>query len=128
MDHHTLHALSDVARAVGATLRIDLFVPGGDLSRLLDADHAAMQEAWHARLSSLGWSVDAEATFNHYGERGSIDLLAWHPTHGIAVVVEIKTVIVDVQDLLASLDRRRGSVACSRRSVDGSPASCGRCS
>ena len=106
VEAHTLMALSRTAQAVGASVRIDLAVPGGDLRRLLDADHARIQTAWAGMFQGFGWSVDAEVTFNHFGERGSIDLLAWHETIRTVLVVEIKTVIVDVQDLLARLDRK----------------------
>ena len=47
-----------------------------------------------------------EVTFSRYGERGSIDILAWHAATGTLLVIEIKTVIVDVQSLLAGLDRK----------------------
>jgi hypothetical protein len=50
--------------------------------------------------------VDAELTFNHYGGRGSIDLFAWHSATRTLVVIEIKTVIVDVRDLLSNVDRK----------------------
>lgn len=106
VDAHTLMALSRTAQAVGAALRVDLVVPGGDVRRLLDADHARLQSAWAGMLTRFGWAVEAEVTFNHFGERGSIDLLAWHDDKRLLLVAEIKTVIVDVQDLLAGLDRK----------------------
>lgn len=81
-------------------------VPGGDIQRLLDADHARLQARWKAELELHGCIVQAEATFNVYGERGSIDLLAWHPASRVLLVVEIKSVIVDVGDLLARIDRK----------------------
>jgi hypothetical protein len=43
-------------------------------------------------------------SFNRYGERGRIDLLAYHPALRILLVVEIKTVLWDLQGLLGSLD------------------------
>lgn len=45
-----------------------------------------------------------EVTFSRYGERGSIDLLAFHPATGVLLVVEIKTGIADVQGLLRPID------------------------
>jgi hypothetical protein len=81
-------------------------VPGGTIYRLLDADHAALQAVWKQVLERAGWLVDAEVTYNHYGERGSIDLLAWHPPTRTLLVVEIKTSIVDIQDLLSGVDRK----------------------
>jgi transcriptional regulator with XRE-family HTH domain len=106
LETHTVGALHRAAQAVGGWIRLELIVPGGDLRRLLDADHAAMQAGWKELLQRSGWTVDAEVTFNHYGERGSIDLFAWHPPTRSVVVVEIKTVIVDIQDLLGGIDRK----------------------
>jgi hypothetical protein len=53
-----------------------------------------------------GWLVEAEVTFNHFGERGSIDLLAFHPIGRVLLVIEIKSVLVDVQLTLSTLDRK----------------------
>lgn len=103
---HSVGALMRAAEAVGGSIRIDLVVPGGDLRRLLDANHAAIQAEWKQMLERSGWLVDVERTFNHYGERGSIDLFAWHPATRTLLVIEIKTVIVDIQDLLAGIDRK----------------------
>lgn len=103
---HSVDALTRAAEASGGSIRIDLVVPGGDVRRLLDADHAALQSEWKGMLARNGWIVDAEVTFNHYGERGSIDLFAWHEVAGILLVIEIKTVIVDIQDLLSGIDRK----------------------
>lgn len=117
LTEHSLGSLMRVTAALGGTIRVDLFLPGDDLHRLLDADHAAMQNAWKALLGRAGWVVDAEVTFNHYGERGSVDLVAWHEATKLLLVIEVKTIIVDVQDLLASLDREAriaGSIAANR--------------
>ena len=106
MDRHSVAALLRVAEVLGGALRIDLLVPGGDVHRLLDADHAQLQNGWKGLLDDFGWEVEAEVTFNHFGERGSIDLLAWHASGRLALVIEIKTAIIDVQALLAGLDRK----------------------
>ena len=57
-------------------------------------------------LASCGWTVIPEATFAYYSERGSIDLLAWHAATRTLLVVEIKTEIVDVPELLGVMDRK----------------------
>jgi Holliday junction resolvase-like predicted endonuclease len=41
------------------------------------------------------------------GERGSIDILAFHPGTGLLLVVEVKTSINDLQETLATFDRKR---------------------
>lgn len=97
-------------RRVCEPLDIDLQVygrwRGGELDRLLDAGHAGLQARFAQLLEAAGWIVRAEVTFSHYGERGSIDLLAFHPATGTLLVVEIKTVIADLGGLLRPLDMK----------------------
>lgn len=97
-------------RRVGAVLGIEIsFAPrwrGPELDRLLDAGHAAIVEAVVGGLRGRGWTVLVEWSFNRYGERGSVDVLAWHPDRSALVVVEVKTRLVDLQDLLSTLDRK----------------------
>jgi transcriptional regulator with XRE-family HTH domain len=100
-----LEALERVAAAVG--VRVELRIMGGpDLDRLLDELHAATVEEVIRRLRRLGWVVEPEVTFSIYGERGSIDVLAWHPATGALLVIEVKTALGDVQATLASFDRK----------------------
>src|SRR3990172_7866306 len=42
-----------------------------------------------------------------YGERGVIDVLAWHAATRTALVIELKTVIADVNELIGNVDRKR---------------------
>ena len=58
------------------------------------------------RLRELAWIVRPEVSFNYYGDRGRIDLLAFHPPTATLLVVEIKTVIGDVQELLGTMDMK----------------------
>jgi transcriptional regulator with XRE-family HTH domain len=80
---------------------------GGELDRMLNSGHAAMHEAAARELGRAGWRTAAEATFAIYGERGAIDILAFHPPTGGLLVVELKTDIVDVQGLIGAVDRYR---------------------
>jgi transcriptional regulator with XRE-family HTH domain len=103
-----LDKLRRVAVALGARLDPSIRWPGADLGRLLDARHAAMHEAVAGLLSSLdGWQFEPEVSFSIYGERGVIDVLAWHPGRRALLVIELKTEVVDVSDLLGTMDRRR---------------------
>ena len=77
---------------------------GASLSRLLDEGHAALQSAWKARLERWGWKVWVEVSFNRFGDRGRIDLLAWQPLQRIMLLVEVKTEIADAQALLGGMD------------------------
>ncbi|HXQ95398.1 MAG TPA: helix-turn-helix transcriptional regulator [Candidatus Acidoferrales bacterium] len=97
-----------IAAALEARVSVDLRWRGGEIARLLDQRHAAMQEGLAARLGRLvGWQFVAEASFSVYGERGSIDLLAWHAQRQALLVIELKSELPDLQDLLATLDRKR---------------------
>src|SRR5580765_2408298 len=48
---------------------------GGDLDRLIDAEHARLVGEIARRLESAGWEVAVEVTYSEFGERGSIDVL-----------------------------------------------------
>lgn len=91
-------------------MRLDIRprLPGGDLDRVVNADHAVMHEALAAHLDDLaGWTWRSEVTFSIYGERGIIDLLAWHAMTSSLLVIELKTLLVDPQELPSVVDRRR---------------------
>lgn len=81
---------------------------GGDLPRLLGARHAALHEAASRLFGSLdGWLAEPEVSFSIYGERGVIDVFAWHAATRSLLVVELKTEFVDVNELMGTLDRKR---------------------
>lgn len=48
----------------------------------------------------------AEVSFSIYGERGVIDILAWHATSRVLLVIELKTEIVDFNELMGTFDRK----------------------
>ena len=59
-------------------------------------------------MSSLeGWVFSPEVSFSIYGERGVIDILAFHEPSGSPLVIELKTDIVDVNELIGTMDRKR---------------------
>jgi Holliday junction resolvase-like predicted endonuclease len=105
-DRVTVATLNRVAAAVGARVRVLLLAHGEDVDRLLDSDHAAIVERVARLLRLHGWEVVPEATFSVYGERGSIDLLAFHAATGALLVIEVKSAIPDVQATLAGIDRK----------------------
>jgi transcriptional regulator with XRE-family HTH domain len=99
-----VEAVRRAVEALGARLRWDAGWRGPEFARLRDAGHAPLQNLTKVGLERLGWLVIAEASFNHFGERGRIDLLAFHPSTGSLLVIEIKTTIADIQELLGALD------------------------
>lgn len=100
----SLPALRRVAVAMGGELRIELWFRGAELDRLIDEGHAALVGAVAARLVALGWELRPEVSFAVYGERGSIDLAAWHPASGTLLVIEVKTELASIEETLRRLD------------------------
>jgi transcriptional regulator with XRE-family HTH domain len=100
----TLDTLRRVFAALDADVAPRVRWRGGQLDRLLDERHAAVVGRLAGLLRGRGWHVISEATFSEYGERGSIDLLAWHPSTRTLLVVEVKTEIASAEELLRRHD------------------------
>ncbi len=105
-DRLTVRTLGRVADALGARLECRLLWNGEALDRLLDEAHAALVETVVRWLTSLGWEVATEVSFSIRGERGSIDILAFHRSTATLLVVEAKSVVPDVQATFVTLDRK----------------------
>ena len=105
-DRVPIYVLVKVAAALGASVTTRLLWHGEGLDRLLDATHASVTEATIELLRSLGWDASTEVSFNIRGERGTIDILAFHAPSGSLLVVEIKSVVPDLQAMLGTLDRK----------------------
>jgi transcriptional regulator with XRE-family HTH domain len=104
--HQTLHTLELIAEALGARASVKVYWHGEELDRLLDAAHAGLVDVVVRMLVANGWQVVPEATFNEQGERGSIDILAFHPESGALLIIEVKSVVPDMQAMLAGIDRK----------------------
>jgi transcriptional regulator with XRE-family HTH domain len=105
-DHVTLHTVIAVAAALGARVDVRLLWHGEGLDRLLDAAHADLVERCVSLLGSAGWQVATEVSFEIRGERGSIDILAFHPATGTLLVIEVKSTVPDMQAMLHGIDRK----------------------
>jgi hypothetical protein len=101
-----LDAVAMVAEALGASVDLMLRWEGAQLDRLTDAAHAWLAEATADLLVAGGWTVRTEVSFNHFGDRGRVDLLAFHPRVSALAVVEVKSAIGDVQEMLGRLDTK----------------------
>ncbi len=101
----------ETIRSIGAAVevRIDL-IPrwrGADLDRLLGAAHAALHRSVAESLAGhRDWTFRPEVSFSIWGERGIIDILAWHAKRKVLLVIELKTEVVDLNELLGTLDRK----------------------
>lgn len=100
----SLRTLERVFDVVEADVAVVVRYRGGELDRLLDEGHAATVAELATFLRADGWRVDAEVSFNHYGDRGSIDLLAYHTATRTLLVVEVKTEIASAEETLRRLD------------------------
>ena len=77
-------------------------------------------------LTTAGWDAATEASFSIRGERGSIDVLAFHPVTSTVLVVEVKSVVPDVQATLVTLDRKTRLASEIARQRGWRPARVGR--
>ncbi len=106
-DGMTVGTLRAISRALGMPSMVTLGWRSPEIDRIRDRLHAAMVEEVVSLLGPLGWDTKPEHSFSHYGERGSVDVLAWHAASDALLVVEAKTRLWDIQDLLSTMDRKR---------------------
>lgn len=107
LERTTLETLRRVAAVLEVRLVLEPRWRGAALDRLVSRRHAAMTEIVARILTDPGWQVRPEVSFSEWGERGVVDLVAWDVVHRAVLLVELKTELVDVNDLLAVCDRRR---------------------
>ncbi len=103
-----LRVIRAVARALDIRVELLPRSRGADLDRLVNARHSALAEgvlAWFATLPA--WIARPEVSFNVFGDRGVVDILVWHAATRSLLIIELKTAIVDVGELLGTLDRKR---------------------
>ncbi len=117
----SLRAIRQVARALEVRIDVAPWSRHGDLHRFATAEHAGQVESIVGRLVSLGWEARAEVSFSQAGERGFIDILAWHAATRTLLVIEVKTEVVDVGELLGTFDRKRRLAATISRGIGWDP-------
>jgi transcriptional regulator with XRE-family HTH domain len=101
--------LLQIARVLEVQLGFTTRWRAGDLDRLLSSRHSGLHDAvarWFA-ADLPDWILAPEVSYSIFGERGVIDILAWHPGRRALLVIELKTDIADVNELIGSMDRRR---------------------
>jgi len=99
--------LRRVARVLEARLDLRLWTRAGEVERLASAAHADLVESLIAELRAQGWIARPEVSFNVDGERGLVDVVAWHPPTRALLLIEVKTEIVDVGEVVGTFDRKR---------------------
>lgn len=93
-------------RGVGASADWEIRWRGGAIDRLLDERHAALAGAVTQLLTPLGWQVIPELTYNEFGDRGSIDLVAWHAATSTLLIIEIKTELTSIEQTCRKHDEK----------------------
>ena len=106
LDQLAMATVRNIFTALDATVELAPRWRGGEVDRLLDARHAAIGTAAASVLEGLGWVTVPEVTYSVYGERGSIDLVALREAESIAVMLEVKTSINSVEELLRKTDAK----------------------
>lgn len=102
-DSATLHTIKQVTAPLGITVDLVFRWKGPELERLIDARHARLVKAVVSRFGAE-WQTVVEYTFNHYGERGSVDVLAWHAAARVLLLVEVKSELDSLESVLRSMD------------------------
>jgi transcriptional regulator with XRE-family HTH domain len=106
LEHVSIGAARRLATAVGASLVVTIRWRGAELDRLKDEDHALVVGQILAILEMAGWLTATEVTYASFGERGSIDVLAFHPGSRTLLVIEVKTEIASVEETIRRLDAK----------------------
>ena len=106
IDEVSIRALRAHARALDAELVLELRWRAGELDRLMDEGHAVLVGAVSAMLAAFGWEVRPEVSFAVFGERGSIDVVAWHAASATLLVVEVKTTLTSIEETLRRHDAK----------------------
>lgn len=102
----TMPILRRLLDALDASITFNVWWRAGALDRLLDEHHAVLVGALSRVLAATGWLVQVEVTYSEFGERGSIDILAYWAPLAILLVIEVKTDLPAVDATLRKLDEK----------------------
>jgi transcriptional regulator with XRE-family HTH domain len=100
----TVDAYCRIAEVLDADVHLAPHWRGSKLDRLLDRRHALLQNRTVETLAEIGWEVYTEQSFNHFGDRGSVDVLGWRPDLRALLIVEIKSEITSLEETLRRID------------------------
>jgi transcriptional regulator with XRE-family HTH domain len=95
-----------VFAVVEARFEAQLSWRGGALDRLLDEGYASVVGTFATILRDADWEIEVEVTYAHFGERGSIDILAIRPNPRIALAVEVKAELASIEETIRRLDEK----------------------
>jgi transcriptional regulator with XRE-family HTH domain len=106
LDRASVRVVRDVVEALDGRATFDIRWRGAALDRLLDERHAALGARVVAELRAHAWEAQVEVSYARYAERGSIDVLGWHPETRSLLVVELKTEIASAEETLRKHDEK----------------------
>jgi transcriptional regulator with XRE-family HTH domain len=95
-----------VAEALGAEVVLTPHWRGPKLARLLDRRHAQLQNLAVSALCARGWEIRPEVTFNDFGDRGSVDILARKAGIPALLILEIKSELDSLEETLRTLNMK----------------------
>jgi transcriptional regulator with XRE-family HTH domain len=103
-----LDRLRAIAKVLDMRLALLARWRGAELDRLINAAHSALHEEVAEFFEPMtDWVLQPEVSFSFYGERGVIDCLGYHAIRGVLLVIELKTDLVDIQEMIGKVDRKR---------------------
>lgn len=127
LDRVSLPVIRRILKAVDAELVMFIRWRGGDVDRVLDERHAWLGGVVTDVLANAGWSVVPEVTYAIFGERGSIDLVAWHAASRTLLVIELKSELTSIEETLRRHDTKlRLAAGIVRERFGWAPARVGR--
>ncbi len=106
VDTFSLGTLRRILLALEARADVDVRWRGGSLDRTIDEQHAGLTAGALRSLTGLSWEPLPEVTYNIFGERGSIDILAFHRATASLLVIEVKTELTSIEETLRRLDQK----------------------
>jgi transcriptional regulator with XRE-family HTH domain len=101
-----VRTVRSVFSGVEAGIEWEIRWRGGALDRLLDERHAELVGPIGDLLASDGWEVIRSSPNNVFGERGSIDLVAWHSSTATLLIVEVKTEVTSIEATIRKHDEK----------------------
>lgn len=108
LGHYPLDLVRRIASGLEMRLDITARWQGGELDRILNQAHADLHGSVARSFELLpAWAIVPEVSFSIYGERGVIDVLGWHAASRSLLIMELKTELVDPQDMISTMDRRK---------------------
>jgi transcriptional regulator with XRE-family HTH domain len=99
----SIETIDRLLASMGASLIFDVKAPLLTNRPQHDVVHARCSAFVAPRLERAGWRVATEVEVGGDRSRGWIDVLAWHPTTGVVLVIELKTELHDVGAIERSL-------------------------